>query len=74
MFKKIINVVVSKLLGVVMEKIIAKIIEQIINNMSDDFRNEITQAVTRLEAKAKASENPWDDIGVMILKVALGIT
>jgi len=70
---KILNVVISKLIGGVMDKIIAKIIEAVIKNMSAEFRENLTQAVLILEKNAKESKNPWDDIGVMILKVALGI-
>lgn len=56
-----------------MDKVIAKVLEKIINNMSDNLRAEIIQFVKRLEEVAKKSENPWDDILVMVLKVALGI-
>lgn len=56
-----------------MDKIIAKVLEKIVGNMSDQLRNEIIQVMKRLEDVARKSENPWDDILVMILKVALGI-
>lgn len=73
MIIKLINVVLKKVMGVVMEKIVAKIIEKIISNMSDQLRTEIKVWVKRLDEVAKATKNPWDDILVMILKVALGI-
>lgn len=56
-----------------MEKIVAKIIEHILENMSPELRGAIVDAVRLLETKAKVTKNPWDDILVMILKVALGI-
>ena len=73
MIKRILAVIIKRLGGVIMDKIIAKVLEKIINNMSDQLRVEINQYVKRLDDVAKKSENPWDDILVMVLKVALGI-
>jgi len=74
MFLKIIRVVISKQRGRVMDKVLSKIIEKVIANMSDRFRKEIKDFVLELEQKAKQTkDNPWDDIAVLLLKIALGI-
>lgn len=73
MIKRILAVIIKRLGGVIMDKIIAKVLEKIIQNMSDQLRAEIIQFVKRLDEIAKKSANPWDDILVMLLKVALGI-
>lgn len=70
---KIVRMIIKHLTGGIMEKIIAKIIENVIGNMSPQLRSAITELVKRLEAIAKETKNPWDDILVMILKVALNI-
>ena len=73
-FLKIIRVVISKQRGRVMDKVLSKIIEKVIANMSDRFRKEIKDFVLELEQKAKQTkDNPWDDIAVLLLKIALGI-
>jgi len=56
-----------------MEKIIAKIIEQIVKQMSDNLRKELMAAIQKLETVAKQTQNPWDDILVLILKVVIGV-
>jgi len=57
-----------------MDKVLSKIIEKVIANMSDRFRKEIKDFVLELEQKAKQTkDNPWDDIAVLLLKIALGI-
>jgi len=57
-----------------MDKVLSKIIEKVIANMSDRFRTEIKDFVLDLEQKAKQTkDNPWDDIAVLLLKIALGI-
>lgn len=73
MIIKVIHFVLRKLMGGIMEKIISKIVEKIISNMSEQLRTEIKIWVKRLDEVAKATKNPWDDILVMLLKVALGI-
>ena len=56
-----------------MEKIISKIIEKLLEQMSDELRQSLVQMVRNLEVVAKKTENPWDDILVLIIKVAMGI-
>ena len=56
-----------------MEKIIAKIIEKVVMQMSDGLRKELQQAIVKLQAVADQTENPWDDILVIILKVVCGV-
>jgi len=56
-----------------MEKILAKIIEQIIKNMSQDLRKDLEELIRKWEVKAKVSVNPWDDLVILIVKVAMGI-
>lgn len=55
-----------------MDKILAKIIESILNQMSDQLRTELVNVIKRLEALAAQTKNPWDDLLVLILKIALG--
>ena len=59
--------------GFVMEKIIAKVIEKMITQLSPQLRITVEEAVRRLEETSKQTKNPWDDILVMILKVAMGL-
>lgn len=73
MIIKIFYFVLRKLMGGFMEKLIAKIIEKVVKKLSPEFKQTINQFVLELEIKAEATDNPWDDIAVMILKVALGI-
>ena len=70
---KIIRVVLLKCRGFIMEKIIAKIIEKVVMQMSDGLRKELQQAIVKLQAVADQTENPWDDILVIILKVVCGV-
>jgi NADPH-dependent curcumin reductase CurA len=56
-----------------MEKLILKIVEAALRQMSPEFRSQICGLVSNLEAQAKATKNPWDDILVSILKIALDI-
>ena len=71
---KIIHVAFKLLKGVIMEKVIARILEEIVKKLSPGLRAEIKKKVLELEAYAKGTvTNPWDDIGVMILKILLGI-
>ena len=56
-----------------MEKIFAKIIQKIMEQMSDSLRKEILAVVQKLENVAKQTQNPWDDILVLILKVVIGV-
>ena len=41
--------------------------------LSPKIREEIVKFITSLEEKAAATPNPWDDIGVAVLKAVFGI-
>lgn len=69
----ILNVVLKRMGGMIMEKIISRILEEIIKNMSPEIRKEIIEAVMKLDAKAKATVNPWDNLLVFLLKIILDI-
>lgn len=56
-----------------MEKIIARILEELFKRMSPELREAIIDAVKLLDVKAKATANPWDDLAIFVLKVALGM-
>lgn len=73
MIQFIFNVVFKRVLGGIMEKLVVKIIETILSRVSPELRQEIENVVLRLETAAAATDNPWDDLAVMILKVALGM-
>jgi len=70
---KVLKFILKRMWGVTMEKIIAKVIEKVISQMSDNFRKQIIESIKDLEVAAEATQNPWDDILVLILKVAVGI-
>jgi len=54
-----------------MQKILARIVEELLKRMSPEIREELEQAVLKLEIKAKATVNPWDDLLVFLLKIVL---
>lgn len=54
------------------ERLIIAIVVQILANMSPVIRDSIVVWIKELEAEAKKTDNPWDDILVMLLKAALG--
>ncbi len=56
-----------------MEKIVVRVLQEIIKRISPELKEEVEKAVYILEQKAAATKNPWDDLAVKILKVALGI-
>ncbi len=56
-----------------MNKILAKILENVLSSMSGNIRAELVEFVGKLEISAAATTNPWDDLLVDIIKVALDI-
>jgi len=56
-----------------MERIIARIFEEILNRMSPELQRAIAEKVIELEKVAKGTVNPWDDVGVILLKIVLKI-
>jgi len=73
MIKKLSYVILKKIMGGYMERIIIRIIEEILNRTSEQMRNKIKEYILKLEETAKATKNPWDDLAVLIVKIALGI-
>lgn len=51
--------------------VITAMLTIILPNLSAELKAEIREAVARLEAKAAATKNPFDDLGVMLLKAML---
>ena len=49
------------------------LITLLLASLSPELRQEIKEAIERLEQKAKLTKNPIDDIAVMLLKIALGV-
>lgn len=70
---KILRMVVKHFAGGFMEKVISKIVERVLKQISPQMRQVVIEAVDRLEAAAESTKNPWDDLAVIILKVALGM-
>ena len=70
---KLIRIMIKNVKGVIMEKLLVRIIETALGQMSPQLRATIIELVKNLEATAEATKNPWDDILVMILKIALNI-
>ncbi len=56
-----------------MNKWIAALLEQILKQISPELRKALIEFVNRLEADAKKTANPWDDIFVGIIKFVLVI-
>lgn len=51
-----------------MTKIILAMLQIILPNLSSELKGEVKEAILRLETKAKATKNPFDDLGVLLLK------
>lgn len=54
-----------------MDKWIATLLKQILTQMSPNIRTALVEFVNKLEVDAKETKNPWDDIGVGLLKLVL---
>lgn len=50
---------------------IAALIRQMLSVISPELRKVVTELVNKLEADAKKTPNPWDDIFVGLLKYIL---
>lgn len=49
----------------------AILLKQIITQMSPNIRTALVEFVNKLDEDAKGTKNPWDDIGVGLLKLVL---
>lgn len=49
----------------------AVLLRQIITQMTPTIRKTVVEFVNKLESDVKATENPWDDIAVGLLKLVL---
>lgn len=56
-----------------MDKWILRIITMVLGVMTPELRESLTAFVQAMEANAKKTPNPWDDIFVGLLKSLLGI-
>ena len=54
-----------------MDTWVATLLKQIVTKMSPGIRTSLVEFVDKLEADAKGTPNPWDDIGVGLLKLIL---
>lgn len=63
----------AMMIGGVMERIVAKILDEVFKRISPELRDHIKKFVIELEARAKVTTNPWDDLAVVVLKAALNI-
>lgn len=52
---------------------LAILLSQVVKQMSPELRKAMVEFVNRLEAQAKETPNPWDDIFVGIVKFVLVI-
>lgn len=51
-----------------MEKILIELIFRIAENASQELKEEAVEALNRLDEKAKATKNPFDDLVVWAIK------
>jgi len=56
-----------------MDEWILRLIGMIITVLSPELKTGLTEFVAKLEADAKKTPNPWDDIFVGLLKTLFGI-
>ncbi|MBA7618693.1 hypothetical protein ES703_26024 [subsurface metagenome] len=56
-----------------MNEWILRIITMVLSVMTPELRENMTSFVKNMEAAAKKTPNPWDDIFVGLLKSLLGI-
>ena len=68
---KLINVVLRKGRNIVMEKIIIKIVEELIENISPEIRSRMIKFLDQLEADARQTKTPWDDLAIKIAKAVI---
>lgn len=57
--------------GYIMDTWLSSLMKQILIQMSPAIRDTLVKFVDQLEADAKGTKNPWDDIGVGLLKFVL---
>ena len=50
-----------------------KLLEKIISTISPQLREFIKETLTKMEAKAKETDNPLDDVLVLVLRVLFGM-
>ena len=70
---KIIHVVIRNQGEKIMESVIIKILLIALGKLSPQIRAALVQFVNDMEIAAKKSENPWDDIAVLVAKALIGI-
>lgn len=56
-----------------MNDLIMRLIGLVLTVMTPELRTELLQFVANLEAQAKGTPNPWDDMFVAVLKTVLNI-
>jgi hypothetical protein len=45
----------------------------VMNGMSPEFRAFLKAQLDAMEAKAKETNSPWDDVGVKLLRIVTGL-
>lgn len=56
-----------------MDSIIARIAPLIIQAISPEIRTMVEEFVSKIDTKAQATPNPWDDMFAAVLKSATGM-
>jgi len=56
-----------------MDNLVYKLISLIVTVISPELKKGLTDLVVKLDADAKKTSNPWDDMFVGVLKMLLGI-
>lgn len=56
-----------------MTKIIMAMLQIILPNLSAELKAEAKEAILRLETKARATKNPFDDLVVLLLKSLINL-
>lgn len=56
-----------------MMRLLVEIIKLIFGRVSPEMRKYLVEMVDKLDEKAKSTKNPFDDLGVMLLKALLAI-
>lgn len=56
-----------------MNEWLIRLLIQMVLVMSPQLKDLLTTQIRELEAQAHATQNPWDDLFISLLKVVLGI-
>lgn len=54
-----------------MDNWLVALLKQVLTQMSPNIRTLLVEFVNKMDVEAKETKNPWDDIGVWLLKLVL---